>query len=48
MDDNNQKQEAEEKKKVTAKVTCPHCGKDFDAEVEVPASADSPKMTWQT
>ena len=47
MDEAKQPQ-ANDKKKVTAKVTCPHCGKDFDAEVEVPESGDSPKMVWQT
>jgi hypothetical protein len=37
----------EQKKKVSVKVTCPHCGKDFDTEVEVPESGETPKMAWQ-
>jgi len=37
----------EKKKKITTKVTCPHCGKDFETEVEVPEASEAPKMTWQ-
>lgn len=42
MDDNQEKQT----KKVTTKVTCPECGKQFETEVEIPESSDTPKMTW--
>ena len=52
MDDNQQgapttgTNPVAEQKKVQVKVTCPHCGKDFDTEVVVPEAGEPPKMAW--
>ena len=44
----NKNQQGQDKKKVSTKVTCPHCGKEFETWVEVPEPGQTPKMTWQT
>ena len=46
MDEKEDKKK--ESKKVSAKVTCPHCGKEYETEVEVPEPSKTPKMTWST
>jgi len=55
MDDQTQQQTQpesdqpeKEAKKVITKVTCPHCGKEIEAEVEIPESSETPKVTWIT
>lgn len=45
MDQDNAPQEPQ---KVTATVTCPHCGQTFETEVELPEPTETPKMAWQT
>ncbi len=35
-------------KKVSTKVNCPHCGKEIEAEVEIPEPPETPKITWIT
>ncbi|HEX6977436.1 MAG TPA: hypothetical protein VF185_03765 [Patescibacteria group bacterium] len=52
MDQNNQNsqggnQAPKETKKITTTVTCPHCGKTHEVEVEVPESQSTPKMAWE-
>jgi len=47
----NQNQSSEDNskaKKVRTQVKCPHCGKQLEAEVEIPEAVETPKVTWIT
>ena len=44
----NDKKDQKSIKKVSTKVKCPHCGQEFETEVEVPEPSETPKITWLT
>ncbi|KKQ95407.1 MAG: hypothetical protein UV74_C0013G0202 [Candidatus Woesebacteria bacterium GW2011_GWB1_43_14] len=49
MDKQKEKKHPNEiSRKVSAKVKCPHCGKEIEAEVEIPEPPETPKVTWIT
>ena len=46
-DNKNQEDEAKETKKtVTTTITCKFCGKPQEVTIEIPESAETPKMVW--
>jgi ribosomal protein L44E len=48
MDKQKEEKASQTTKKVSAKVKCPHCGKEIEAEVEIPEPPETPKITWLT
>lgn len=48
MNNNNteEKKKDEAKKTVTTTITCKFCGKSQEVTIEVPETAETPKMAW--